>query len=512
MNNRLFSKIVAGSLLCSMTFYTSPVFAYTKDETVYSKADASGKSYSTLVSTHLINDSKDSIINDLSDLLNVSNVNGDEKFDQNGESLIWHSNGNDIYYQGESQKTLPIECKLKYELDGKEISADEIAGKSGRVKITAEYVNKDVHSVNINGKNENLYTPFVAICGTILDNKQNRNITVSNGKVIDDGSKTIVFGMAFPGLQDSLSISKDKINLPSSVEICMDASDFECQGLISYITPKVFEDSNLDAFDDLNKIYSKVNILESSAKQLEDGASTLKSGTSTYAEKSLEFNNAMKQFSSGINSAASSYSELDKGINTLYKNSGTLEDGAKKISDGTKSVSSAISTIGSSLGKLQDGTLALQAGEKQISDGLDKIIEVINQANTVNGNSTASKDLQDLITANNTVIKNLEASNAAISSLLSAADPTTKVVLEKQQTLNASTINVLKLDNQAHKQTLDTMKNTSKQMADLQAGLTSLKNGMTSLETGTKSLYDNQSKVKSGVDTLAFNMNDLINR
>ena len=123
-------------------------------------------------------------------------------------NLIWSANGNDIYYQGETQKELPVECKIKYELDGKEISANEIVGKAGTVKIILEYVNKDAHNVIINGKSETLYTPFVVLCGTIINNENNKNITISSGKLIDDGTKTIALGIATPGLQESLNLSK----------------------------------------------------------------------------------------------------------------------------------------------------------------------------------------------------------------------------------------------------------------------------------------------------------------
>lgn len=130
MNSKIFTKVTAGALLVSLVGYSAPVLAFTKDETVYSKHDVYGKSYSTLVSNHLINSGEENLINDLSDLINIKNVNGDEEFTQNGNSLVWKADGADIYYQGESSKELPIECKVSYQLDGKDISAKDLAGKS----------------------------------------------------------------------------------------------------------------------------------------------------------------------------------------------------------------------------------------------------------------------------------------------------------------------------------------------------------------------------------------------
>ena len=171
--------------------------------------------------------------------MNVKNTSGDETFTQDGSTFTWNANKNDIYYQGESQKDLPIECKVKYELDGKELSANEIAGKSGKVKITLQYTNKEERTVTVNGKKVKMYVPFVVVAGTIVKNENNQNITISNGKVIDDGTKTTVIGMAMPGLQESLGVSADDVEIPDNIEITMDATDFETNGIFSYVTPKV---------------------------------------------------------------------------------------------------------------------------------------------------------------------------------------------------------------------------------------------------------------------------------
>ena len=282
-NNKVISKVISGALLCSMVGYTFPVFAYTKDETVYSKLDSDGNNYKTIVSTHIKNTENADLINDLSDLLNVKNTSGDETYTQDGNKFVWNANKNDIYYQGESSKELPIECNVKYELDGKELSANEIAGKSGKVKITLQYTNKEERTVDINGKKVKMYVPFVVVAGTIIENENARNIEVSSGKVVDDGSKTVVVGMAMPGLQESLGLSDDEVEIPSNVEITMDATNFETSSIMSYVTPKVLEEDDLKVFDNLDDIYGQVNTLQTSMNQIQDGANTLKDGTTELA-------------------------------------------------------------------------------------------------------------------------------------------------------------------------------------------------------------------------------------
>ena len=282
-NNKVISKVISGTLLCSMVGYTLPVFAYTKDETVYSKLDSDGNNYKTIVSTHIKNTENADLINDLSDLLNVKNTSGDETYTQDGNKFVWNANKNDIYYQGESSKELPIECNVKYELDGKELSANEIAGKSGKVKITLQYTNKEERTVDINGKKVKMYVPFVVVAGTIIENENAKNIEVSSGKVVDDGSKTVVVGMAMPGLQESLGLSDDEVEIPSNVEITMDATNFETSSIMSYVTPKVLEEDDLKVFDNLDDIYGQVNTLQTSMNQIQDGANILKDGTTELA-------------------------------------------------------------------------------------------------------------------------------------------------------------------------------------------------------------------------------------
>jgi len=123
-------KLCSGLMLCSVMLYsTIPVFAYTKDETIYSKANSNGTTYKTIVSNHLENLEKSEKLTDSSNLSDIKNTSGDEEYLQSGTTLVWNANGNDIYYQGTTDEELPISFTVSYKLDGKEMSADEIAGQ-----------------------------------------------------------------------------------------------------------------------------------------------------------------------------------------------------------------------------------------------------------------------------------------------------------------------------------------------------------------------------------------------
>lgn len=510
MNKKIISRITSSILLCTIMAYTTPVFAFTKDETVYSKIDSNGNKYNTIVSDHIVNNEQEKLINDISDLANIKNINGDEEFSQDGNNLIWKAEGNDIYYQGESQKDLPITCNISYELNGEKIDATNLAGKSGKVKITIEYLNKDSHMINIDGKNEKLYTPFVVVCGTIIDNNNNRNIEITNGKLIDDGSKTAVIGISLPGLQESLNISKDKIDIPNKIEITMETTSFELNNIVTYVTPKLIEENDIEMFEKLDEIYEQVNNLQSSSKQIEEGANTLKEGTSTYNEKSKEFNSAISQISGGVSTINDNYSKIDTGISSLNDGSSSLKLGAKSVNEGTEAVSKNLQTISSKLSELQTGTQSLQQGEKQLEAGINKIIASVNN---IQGSDNSNKiaELNQLITANQNSINSLTKLNETLNTQLKQTnEEETKQIIMTQIKTNESVIKLLKTDIGAYKETIETLKNTDmSNIKELQNALNSLKQGIQNLQAGTNTLYNGTTAIQQGTALLSTKTEEL---
>lgn len=528
MNNKVISKIVSGTLLCSMVGYTLPVFAYTKDETVYSKLDASGSNYKTIVSTHIENTENEELIKDLSDLLNVKNTSGDETFTQDGSTFTWNANKNDIYYQGESQKDLPIECKVKYELDGKEISANEIAGKSGKVKITLQYTNKEERTVTVNGKKVKMYVPFVVVAGTIVKNENNQNVTISNGKVIDDGTKTTVIGMAMPGLQESLGVSADDIEIPNNIEITMDATDFETNGIFSYVTPKVLEEEDINSFDKLDEVYAQVNTLQSSMNQIQEGANTLKDGAETYSEKSQEFNNVMNQVSEGVSSVNSNYSQIDTGITTINQGSTSLKNGAEQLNAG-------IGELSSQLTSMPDSIEALYSGSTQVLNGLNDTQAngkttpgLVTGVNTIveslqTSNEGLNKALENLSATSQGTIKALKANNQTLKAVQQAlgateeskaANKTMIENLEKQIKANEEIIakyNQYKAGADTQKQELAKKVSSSKEsLTTVTKGMTTLRNAMTQVNAGLGQLNTASKKLPDALNQLSAGSKSLV--
>lgn len=458
--NKLKSKLIAGGLLVSFLAYTSPVLAYAKDETVYSKVNTEGESYKTIVSTQM----------------------------EDG-----------THTQEETDKKLPITCKIKYTLNGKEISAEELAGKSGKVTIEISYINHEKHTVDVNGINTTMYTPFAVATGVVVNNENNKNITVSKGKVMNDGTKTIIVGMAMPGMQESLGLSK--VSLPESVKITLETTDFELSNIFTVATPRLLEDDDKDLLKEIDDIYGKVNTLQSSSNQIEKGANDLKKGTATYYQKSQEFNKAMSQVEKGANSANTEYSKLNQGIATLNANSGLLNDGAKQVSEGMTAVQGGLQNISTKLGQLEAGSNAIATGVEQIDQG---VTIAQNAAKDVTTKVlTAKATLQATIQSNQNIINNLKG----------------------QSTVDANQIANLEANNEVLKQNLQALDSLSiddptNNLAILNGSLAQVKTGIEGngttqnpgLVVGAQTVSQGISQIKKeGVDVLASQSTKLVN-
>ena len=123
-----------------------------------------------------------------------------------------------------------------------------------------------------------MYTPFIVVAGLLINKDNNENITVTKGKVVDNGKNAIAVGMALPGLQESLGLSKSDVDIPSSITFEMDAKDFEMNNIVSYVTPKLVEETDLKVFDDMDEIFDKANDLQSASNKLVDGANQVNEG------------------------------------------------------------------------------------------------------------------------------------------------------------------------------------------------------------------------------------------
>lgn len=440
----LIKKITATTLVIGQIILASSnILAVTKEETVYSKLDTNGKSYQTVVSDHIKNTEYLEEIKDLSDLLEIENLSEDNTYTQNGNVIVWNAKGKDIYYNGKSEKELPIEVKMTYTLDGKEISPEELSGKSGKLNIKIEYTNKAKHYVEIDGQYVEMYTPFVIFAGTYFKNETVQNVKVTTGKAVDDGSKTIVIGMALPGLQTSLGLDKDTFEIPENIEIEMDVTNYEQSSIITFVTPKIIDKEDFNILDELDTLYSSVDTLQSSMDQIEEGAKTLSEGTALYSENYNTFNSAIGMLNDGTTTLKENYEMFNNGVQTANEGAKQLNEGMQQLNTAAESIKDVVYTVIDWLQTAMNTLVTpLKSLQQTILEDIDAVIAMVD-----NISNPSQENIEYINGLNYQAIQDLYTENANLEALKEGADEETVALYDEQIATNNNVIAILEQNN-----------------------------------------------------------------
>ena len=490
-----------------------------KEETVYVLADSTGKERKVIVSDHLINDGNKDTIEDASDLKDIENVKGDETFKQDGSKLTWQADGNDIYYQGTSTKETPVSQTITYSLDGKEVKPEELAGKSGKVTIRFDYTNNETVKTKIGGKEEEIYVPFAAISGMVLDDSFS-NVKVTNGKVISDGKNNIVVGYALPGLKESLDVDDSDfdgdVSIPDYVEVTADVENFSLSTTMTVVMNATnFISKDGDA--DLSEVDDMLDTLTDATDQLKDGSGELADGVDTLKSKMGEFKdgvgtlkNGIKDYTDGASTLSTGIGTLKSGVDTLAGSVPTLISGVGTLKDGSASAAKGASSLKDGAGTLKKGAKDVSTGANTLSKGASDLSTGANTLSTgVNdlstGADTLSTGASDLSTGADTLAAGASSLNTGVQTLAKGVKDLNTAVNGGETTLagGASAVSagvdtlVGKLGDMAT--TLQTKKDQIN--ANLQANVTSIENAQATIE----SLKSAQSNLMNGIAMYSAN-------
>lgn len=389
-----------------------------KDESVYLISDANGNVNKTIVVDHLKNKDKKDTLEDASNLSDIENVKGKEKFTQSGDKLTWQAGGKDIYYQGTATEEPPVTQKVTYYLDGKEISPEDLAGKSGKVKIRFDYKNTTSYTETVNGEKQTVSVPFAAITGLVLGDGF-ENIEVTNGKAEVSDSSSVVLGYALPGLKDSLGI-KDKdldgdVNIPEYMEMTADVENFSMPAAMTfvvnasdYVSTDGIDTSDLD--DMINDLKDASTQLQDGSKTLAEGTDTLSDGLSTLQSKLGTFASGVGTLQSGLKTYTDGVSTLSGGLNTLGNSTGALVSGADKLNSGAGQLASGSATLKDGLKSYTDGASTLAAGVGNLDAGMDTL---------KSGTDTLSQSAPSLVSGVNSLSDGINTLNKALKTPMS---------------------------------------------------------------------------------------------
>ena len=301
-----------------------------KDESVYVKADAAGRPTEKTVEVVLKKIEGTDPIEDRSNLREIKNTEGNEEYTEAGEGrYLWQNNGEDIHYKGKSDEALPVNVRITYYLEGQEVSAEQIAGKTGKVKIRFDYEN----STDV---------PFMVLSAAMLPADVFSDVEVTNGRLMDLGDQKAVIGFAFPGLMDTLKLvdyePTEEIELPEYVEIEARAEEFALDFTASVVSTGLFEDLEDKDLEDLDQLPEDMEELTDASTEIRDAAQELADGGSEFGDYLSQYFDGLSQLSEGTDS-------LDQGLTLLSQNISKIAEGSKGLQEGLSQVDQSLAKV-----------------------------------------------------------------------------------------------------------------------------------------------------------------------
>ncbi|MGI6175458.1 MAG: hypothetical protein ACOYJC_04685 [Christensenellales bacterium] len=339
-SGRLLLRRLIALTLCLAVLLAAPLLTQAaepeiiKSETVYIEMEADGRLKSVIVNNWLQNRSQSDTIADESRLRELSITGADVSHHAEGERISWKANGKDIYYQGISYETPPINCRIRYKLNGKPIEPDELIGKSGRVTISVEYTNNIYKYETIQHERVRIYMPWT-IAAYFTLNERFTNVTGENVRFMNEAGNTLVYAICFPGINKSLDLS-GKNELPERFEITANVENFEFERISMMAFPDVFTQIDFQRLDEMLQLAQQLGEMADAADSLYDGAAQLHLGAESLSSGIGPYTQGVRELNGGIFELKQRMPELTEGVDTLHDATRQLDDGAQLLHEKTR--------------------------------------------------------------------------------------------------------------------------------------------------------------------------------
>lgn len=345
---------------CTMAFAADgPV---TKDENVFLFLNPDGSIQSQVVSDWLHSDSGLRGVTDRTSLTDITNLKSDAAYTLNGDALTWDTDDCDVYYQGSSTQTPPVTASIRYELNGQEMTAAEMLGKAGHVKITVKLTNHLKKTYQIGGAARSVYTPFATVVSMALGVDDFTNVKAEHGTVQTDSQTQMVAFVTLPGMQETfkglltgdLSDLNDKLLDEVTLEADTDA----------FVMPTILLAAS-SSVEDLRDTVDDIPSLDETLNEVRDGMDELKDG-------SVDLDDGAHELDDGAHDLHDGAQELDDGASDLKDGAKDLDDGAKELNDKMGEFSAKYTEFDAGVSGAKSGMETLCAGLAKMKGQMDE--------------------------------------------------------------------------------------------------------------------------------------------
>lgn len=480
-----------------------------KEEVIYIMTDATGK----VQSVNAVNIFGKGSVTDYGKYSQVKMLNTTDEIKNEDGRVTFSSDKAKVYYQGTMEDTeIPWNIKFVYKLDGEEMSAKEIAGKSGKLEIHLKIE-----------KNKNCKTDFydssALQVSMTLDTEKCENITADGATIANVGADKQVSYTILPGKGLDAVIKTDVTDFE------MDAAQINGVKL----------DLDIDVDDD--ELMDKVDEIMSAAKRINKGANKLSDGSSRLVDGGSNLTDGTESLDSGINSLDNGVDKLDGGIedmqNALQKlnsKSGKLTKGSKQMKKGLKQIQKQLSKVSMTtkqLKQLKTSSASIKTGLTQAYDGAVQLSGSLSYDSYKAVMQTNGLDIDKLESGNeeavNTLKMQIESLNTSIDGLRQIpgyeANEEYKTQVEQLSAqVNSLTqlVTLLQGNNANISGTKQYFETVSEKSKELSAGIEQLKTSYEKFDIAIVQLADklselsvNMTKLKKGINQMVKSYNSL---
>ena len=358
-----------------------------KEEVVYVNLDAEG-SVKEINVVNIFDLDDDAQIVDYGNYREVRNMNTTDEIRQEKETVKINASAGKLYYEGKlDSDQIPWNISVRYYMDGKEYSGDELAGKSGKLKIA-------LHITENDGCRGDFFDRYALQASITLDTENYKHIVEEGAAIANVGSDKQLTYTILPG---------EGIE----TEITADVTDFEMDAISINGIPL-----SLDIDVDDDELMDKITELQDAIQELDDGAGDLKDGVS-------ELQDSVKD------DLKRGTEDLDDGAAQLRDGAGTLKDGGELVNTGAKfldggaaSLDAGMKSLNQGIAQVQTGLDALNAQSGELTGGSAEMQAALGQLQAaLQGVGDSGEEVQQLVAASGAILEGIEELKAGSDSL-----------------------------------------------------------------------------------------------
>lgn len=481
-------KIVVSGILIISLVLGNGAFSHAektvREESVYVNADSEGECLETTITERLIQKDNNNVL--------------EEKT-----------------YEGTAQDKLPVEVSFSYQLDGKRAKAEEVAGKSGTVRIKVSYTNHSQVKKKINGKKEQVYTPFLMVTVMVLPAEHFSNVKINHGKVLNQEDSYIVFGYGLPGVADSLKIKDEdlKKQIPDSFTITAETKNFELDQTFTYASTEIFSEFDLEDDSLLDDVEQGLHTLTDSSEKLVKGSNKIASSVRLFEQQFAQYATGEQGVNQGIKKVTKGGIALQKGIRSYVSGVNTLADGMGNYVAATKQVTDGAHSLYRGIQELPASYTEFSVGLKNYTVTVDEMAKQETATALKNGASGVTSGITDM----NTSLKELEGTfDSYATTIATIREQADSCEDEESKQILLTCAQELETLSERQKESVTALKNTTSSDGTLKSGadnlsvdITRMVDGIQTLSEKSAALRSADSKISMGISVLEENGKNL---